>query len=276
MKHLVIGAGNLGLDLQKEILARGEECAMLTRSLGFNYPPNTESVDYTLPFDPDHIWCTIGAGSVDEANKDFVPFVDLHVKLPIALTQAIKEKETRLHLFSTDYLCEYENEKSRSLYALSKKMMEDAVMYLPNELKDRIHIWRVGSLYGKHKPLKTFPGKIMKALKEIKKPISLPENGCFPTPTAWLAKRLLDLKDSRSMYNHYFWLGPKTKTSSYDWAVEMFGEKKFSGKRVDHDRPFSFNYNFDSEDEPTWLDLWNEYGPATLAAAERELANEKA
>ncbi len=182
MRHAVLGAGNLGIDIATEIAKHSENSFQLfSKKHGFKYPCSLDSV---LDYMPDHVWVTVGAGSVGEANKNYVPFVDLHIRLVMELAQQLPER-TELHVFSTDYIAD-EN-KIQSLYALSKLHMEKSLYMLG---RSNVHIYRVSNLYGLWKPQNCFPYKLKKR-HPSPCTVTVPSNSLTPTPTDWLASVLV-------------------------------------------------------------------------------------
>lgn len=278
-KHLVVGRGNLGMDLAIKIREKGFDLRHWTLSRteeGFR--PADARGSYFLPLeaalhDFDHIWFAVGAGSVDAAKEDFRPFARLHIELPLYLAQKADVK-TKVHLFSTEYLCNADAAHwSKSLYAFSKSAMERGVSELSKEQRDRTYIWRIGSLYGVHRPLQTFPGKILRRLEDDSDPIVLPPNECIPTPTEWLAEHLIKQRGSMNLSPR--WVRPAAVATPYEWAKMAFGSKwhRFELGAKDENRPAQLHHIGNFGDE--WFLLWAAYGPAVLKAAEAELAKSK-
>ncbi|NBW99586.1 hypothetical protein EBR03_08450, partial [bacterium] len=198
MKHVILGAGNLGKDLEHELSANGNGAILLSRSEGLNFK-DLITFDAVKDLNPDVVWVAVGGGSVDESRIDSETYENakyLNQTLPITLNYDLPST-TRIIFFSTDY-CADETSPSnpesytsnpRSEYAKQKLEMENKILgtNIPNRA-----IIRVGSLYGFHKPWKTFPGKV---LANKKRPISLPQNLVTPTPTRWLAFTLANSLD---------------------------------------------------------------------------------
>lgn len=186
-KHLILGAGNLGLDLKLQAEKRGDLALVASRSSGWDYTKQgLDPIRIQLAWATD-IWCTIGAGSIEGAERDFRDYADLHIKLPMELVQNAPH-EVRIHLFTTNYI--RASETKRTLYARSKKYMEKLVL---STNRPNVSIYEVQSLYGTHKPWSCFPGKVIKSYLDKKEPISVPSNECVPTPTDWLAESILML-----------------------------------------------------------------------------------
>lgn len=251
MRHAILGNGNLGNALTKEIISIGHEFKIFSASTGWCYPKN--NIQKINEYHPDHVWITVGAGSIEQAQKDYLPFLDLHVKLPMELVQQLPASVT-LHLFSTDYCFG----DIKSLYALSKKHMEDAVVMTGRE---RTYIYRVGSLYGFTKPEVCFPYKLKKV--SLTNKIILPLNCISPTPVDWLAKVLI-----KSITNTELkvlplcptFISPRECTTTKMWGEMILGLDVGQGgdrKGFDRSRPTICNH-YQPVTIPTWLTLWQE------------------
>lgn len=286
MIHVILGHGNLGDSLAKAVRARGDEVFIRTASTGWTYPDGNIGDVLRLPFQikPDHVWCTVGAGSVAQAKEDYKPFVDLHIKLPMDLAQRLPPA-TNLHLFTTDYCAEEPRFQARSLYALSKQHMEDAILMLG---RPHTNIYRVGSLYGSFKPESCFPYKLLKNVKAGgKEVISLPTNCVSPTPTDWLAEQILSTalcptcegsgvqpRPNISGLTHICptcngsqalgvkYVHPKGCCSVAEWGRRVLGDlcRVLDGD-LDLERPVvcSHDQRYESSDV-SWLELWKKYG----------------
>lgn len=249
MKHVVIGGGNLGLDIMQHGWGRDNyELKVFTLKRGFKYPT---SLDPVLDEMPDHVWVTAGAGSVDRAKLNFTPFADLHIRLVMELAQKLPD-HTWLHTFSTNYATD-----STSLYSISKRTMEEL---LESYGRKHSRVYRVQSLYGWHKPMKTFPYKLMKNHPQPGR-LTLPPNEIVPTPTSWLAKTLLDNLDKLTKYPYHnvFSLAPNDKTTACEWAQLILGDKyEVEPGDYDKDRPINTFSGCDILDNvETWRDLWD-------------------
>lgn len=261
-KHLVLGNGNLGQDLAEAIIRQNDSVEILSRSNGFEYPL---SLPTSRLIQANYVWCTVGAGSVESAKEDFRRHLDLHVRLPVELSQRLPE-DTRLILFSTDYLDE-EGYGPRSLYALSKQMMEKA---LHMSGRKNYRIYRVGSLYGSHKPEECFPGKLMKRFREAQ-PIELPKNSCRPTPTKWLAQEVLDhQRETVPKFMIPEWtIAPQGKTTVHEWGSLILKDCDIPVKPFDTERPCALprgnRFGWMDDKLPDWRVLWDVYGQEVLA-----------
>lgn len=259
MKHLVLGNGNLGRDIVKQLTRIGEEVHTLSSSTGWTYPRNESQIEIFNKYDV--FWVTVGAGSIEGANKDFSKYCDLHIRLPMQILQTIDQNK-KVFLFSTDYLqCKNPN---RNLYTLSKKMMEESVkiMNRPNCV-----IYRVGSLYGTSKPMSTFPGKCY-VNNVKKKSYSLPRNIVIPTPTDWLADQLV-MEWERIRQFHFktriTHVAPSGDTTVSGWGETLFSDEKELITFFDKSRPkrshscYGVNELISRDDiKNSWLALWLE------------------
>lgn len=247
MRHAIIGNGNLGNALAKEIIKNGEDFKIFSTTTGWKYPAS--DLTKIHDFMPDHVWLTVGAGSVEQAQADYKPFSDLHIKLPVDLAQQLNSA-VHLHLFSTDY-CAGE---PKSLYALSKRHMEDAIALLN---RPKTFIYRVGSLYGTFKPHKCFPYKL-KRNAVSGKTITLPVNQICPTPVDWLTTELI--------HQHQCWTfgckdgHPISVSPTGCTTVKEFGElilgRPLESSGLDPKRPEIYT-NEPLVKTQTWRYLWN-------------------
>jgi dTDP-4-dehydrorhamnose reductase len=260
-RHLVLGAGNLGKALEEAINNKGDSVELLSKSLNsFNYP--IDSVSFILDLArPDIIWAPIGAGSVELAKKDFVPFCDLHIRLTAELLKATKKP---IIFFSTDYcasetLPDQPNRscEPKSLYAHSKAMLEKLVY--ESERKN-VKVVRVSALYGKGKPDNCFPAKVKKRYPEPGR-YTFPTNECTPTPTTWLAEFLVDNLDRvLSSHNSVVHCAPAGNTKYYQWAQKILGSQyDCQAGDLDYSRPHTSNLGCSFADVPNWEDLWQKY-----------------
>lgn len=258
-RHIVLGSGNLGLDLAEEIIRRGDTVEIISRSNGFNYPT-------TLPTarlcSASYVWCTVGAGSVEAAKQDFTRQIDLHLRLPVELAQKLPEDVT-LICFSSDYVSEIAMDP-RSLYAHGKRFMEIA---LDQTRRKKLRVYRVGSLYGVHKPWETFPGKIYAS--HLKGQVRVNRNPCRPTPTAWLAKELLEDLNNRQ-HPWTIQMAPGVVTDHYEWSKAILPGEILEESKPDHERPLRLEEVGYGDNRPTWDRLWSEYGPPVMEALKRE------
>lgn len=257
--HVIIGKGNVGLDLFHQIVKSGDKARILTRSDGFEWP---ESIPTLLSLQPDYVWVCAGAGSIGEAKRDFGNTIQTHVTMPIEICQKVPD-QVKVILFSSDYAADEEqpdqphliNEKPKSLYALSKVTMEKAFKILnrPNAC-----VVRIGTVYGSHFVDRTFPGKLRHRFP-VPCTVELPMNVVVPTPSFWIAEVLLKnlhkLFEKPGQIHH---VAPKGKVTVHSWGKMILGDEYVIESRGwDQDRPLCSNLQCSLDHQaPEWRDLW--------------------
>lgn len=253
MKHVVLGNGNLAQSLIKAIKSSGEcEYNHFHRESGFDYPRCEYFQVHNFGMDDNPsdwvVWNAIGAGSIAEADKDFCKSATAHLCLPAELEQTLPEGTTIVN-FSSDYA----NQPELSRYAFSKHIMEE---YVNKFARPKTFCIRVANLYGAHRPHNTLPAKLIKNADKIKE---LPENIIAPTPTEWLASKLLKIDweelEEKSTNNRVWFLAP------IGISVREFGEivlnKKIESSGFDSTRPM--NYYMGSDFDKGYVDkLWED------------------
>jgi dTDP-4-dehydrorhamnose reductase len=261
MRHIVLGAGNLGKDLTEHLSALnyGPDAA-----IPWCYP--TDGIMPVLVNKPEVIWCCVGAGSVEGAKNNMPLYIDLHVRLAAELLQ-FTPPGVHLIFFSSDYaaneLSPSDPEQStlapKSLYACSKLWLEHLVKTTD---RSRAVVIRIGSLYGNHRPDKTFPGKLRKNCSNLSS-IDLPINRVTPTPTWWLAEILASnwralFSRNRVPVHH---LAPTGNVTTLGWA-RLFMDEKFSIKPsgFDAERPAMslLGCSIPGIARPAWSTLWHD------------------
>lgn len=260
MRHIIIGAGNLGLDLHITLKEKNFEVGkILSRSTNFDVL-KTDLSDLK-EYNPSVLWYTVGAGSVSQAKQDFLPFIGLHLKALIRLKQELPL--CKIITFSTDYCADSRFPTSpnitdpNSLYAYSKAWVEDYVNFMYKE-NPNIHAVRIGSLYGSHFPEKTFPGRL-RANFSSQQVVKLPINLATPTPTSWLAKILVEnLGDIGNPVHH---LAPSEPITISNWGRTILGPQyEVVDNGLDTSRPEISDLGNDiSCDNPSCLYLWEKY-----------------
>jgi dTDP-4-dehydrorhamnose reductase len=275
MKHLVIGAGNLGIDLYKQIVSSGDEAVICSRSNGYDLEDtkkHDELIQYAKGFDA--VWYCVGFGSIREAIYEPSKASLLYVEIPNLLIKYCPY----VILFSTDYVADErkpldnnsQTEKHKSHYAHLKWRMECGV----NGAENATAI-RVGSLYGLHKPMSTFPGKLLKNAFH-KREINLPMNLVTPTSTSWLAELLVHnldriYKNPEEMNVHH--AAPHGFVTVREWGSMILG-RSLDGDRVffDQDRPLlsCLGTSFTSHDTH-WLSRW--HGEWNMSLRDKILKN---
>lgn len=277
MKHYILGAGNLGRDLLLEINARSfGKVNLVSRSKGSTL---LSEEDFEIPKDADVIWYCVGGGSVEEVKKNQKLSELLNRNLPLAMIRNLIQKnnrKTKLVIFSTDYIADEECPSDftaevktpRSLYAQHKLEFEHRALGVN---RGNVAIVRVGSLYGVHKPEKTFPGKILAnfGFGDMHSRIRLPSNLVTPTPTRWLAGMLIrhidKLFHEKCTLVHH--CAPNGNISVHDWAKYVLDGLREPGEFYDVGSPFfdeerphisNLKCNF-SDENYHWHDLWSLY-----------------
>jgi dTDP-4-dehydrorhamnose reductase len=247
MKHLIIGNGNLGKDLELALSARGEEVTMRPRDWVYTLAEQRFDI----------VWCTAGKGGPTDCMGTFVKQIEAHVLLTAELINRAP-KETRLVFFSTHYLNE-DPKGDLSRYAMTKRMLEDLAQSAPNAV-----VYRVGSLYAEHRPERTFPGKLIPKLLQGER-VLLPENRVAPTSTSWLAQKLMEteLRPER-LKGKNFIIGPSGSTSVREWgariALQTLGSDDLIGSRgFDVSYPKDSMIGFMNECED-WTEIWRKSG----------------
>lgn len=271
-RHLIIGNGKLGKQLHLDLARAGEEVYILTRSNGFFWP-NPAGILPVLGIKPDVVWCTVGAGSVDQCEKDYTNALNLHVGLPVALMRGLPH-DCGLVLCSTDYVAseplnQIPNEIvncPRSLYAMSKFTMEQHFGLISR--KNTVCV-RFGNLYTIKAPEQSFPGKVIMAAKKTKI-ASVFENEVTPTPVEWLS--MVMIKNIISMFAFTpkkVHIAPAGCVRLDEWAKLFLPESvRVIGKGFDMSRPLKSEIGCSVFPVANWKDLWAYYGANFRAIAQ--------
>lgn len=267
-KHVIIGKGNLGIDISIAAKAMGNDARIFTSSDGFTL----DSIPQIAALQPDYLWVTAGFGSIEQCKANPYKAFDTHLGLPISVIQSMPEC-TRIGLFSTDYVADPHDldnpnkmvSDPRSLYALSKASMERAVkmMNRPN-----VTVFRVSTLYGTHLPMKTLPGRL---LTKFPSPctIKLPQNHVTPTSTHWISEIILN-----SLPLLFSPVGPQfhncaasTGTSVMNFGRRILGDQyTYESKGMDWERPAYSNIDCSFTQAPTWEQMWEATREAFLVS----------
>lgn len=273
MRHIVLGAGNLGIDLVDSLRKKNGilDVNLLSKSGGFDVTdPNQMHAMLTSGI-YDCIWYAVGFGSVAEAKESPNLAHLFYVKIPKVITQ-FANNDAKLVFFSSDYAAD-ENQPHRpdminptpkSNYAFLKAQMECELFQMA---RPNTAIIRVGSLYGISKPLQTFPGKIIKNFSADNHFKELPQNIVTPTPTLWvshmLAENFESLFSDRDVITHH--CAPRGNVNIRDWGKMILDQSRIDYKLTnrcfyDDQRPIisalgcSFNPHV-----PHWFDLFETY-----------------
>lgn len=240
-RHVIIGKGNLGMDLYLALKQMGHKACVKSKSSGFLWP---DSLPDLLAENPTHVWVTAGAGSVEQCQQNPGRAIDTHVRLPLELCARLP-REVKICLFSTDYVADENKIKDplarrsqpQSFYALTKLMMEMGVQQLQ---RPRIAVVRVGSLYGVHFYERTLPGRLETAFPEPSI-VSLPMNHIGPTPTSYIA-RVLAANQARVFLDWgptFHHLGPSVGMTVLKFGQLVLGGKHtYQAKALDSNRPY--------------------------------------
>lgn len=254
-RHLIIGAGNLGLDLE---LALKESGCSYVRTIATKLTTD----DYASIFHlhkPDYVWITAGAGSVESCNLDPSKAIKTHVNLVLDVLTNTKAK---VICFSTNYAVNEQHPTDigrkvahpTSFYVDTKIMMESVVRRFG---VGRAWVVRVANLYGSHYPEKCFYKKI-----EGKKDLTLPVNEMVPTSTKILAKKLVDnLNAITRTFNPIVHAVPEGSTNAAEYARLILGPSANVNEayedltRGKHAQIGCSHFPWES----TWLDDWRKY-----------------
>lgn len=252
--HIVIGKGNLGVDLCLSLAQAGLPYMLFSPSTGFSWPKSQAQM---ASVKPTHIWMTAGFGSVEACGSDFDGAFNTHVRLPWLIAHHFPQ--CKIVCFSSDYAASEVDPQNpnarcrhpRSYYALTKLWMEDVFRFgRPNAA-----VIRVGSLYGNHFLSRTFPGKVHEF-----KPNSLPTNIVVPTPTWWLGKLLVAslptlFRPNVATFHHAAPKGPGIRIS--DWGRLITPGNQIEDRGLDPKRPVETNMGCTLAHTDTWQALWN-------------------
>lgn len=277
--HIVIGAGNLGQDLKLELERKGHRVLLISQSNGFRWPSHSfvYQFDKELGLDRSEIhtvWCAVGSGSVKEAKENYQHAIDINLALPLHLMKTLDVK-TKIVLFTSDYAMK-SVDHIRSLYALSKAHMEEMVHL---HRRPNVMIYRVGSLYGTHKPLQTFPGKIIFNHKDFgfRDKVRLPKNPCHPTPTDWLAEQIVAHQDRKWINSAPCEVFPRDIPNLSEWAGAIIGNHLVHEiNDYDPERPREFPWESNQtignlSENQSWKILWNDRKESMMKAIRNEI-----
>lgn len=238
MRHLIIGKGNLGLDLRQALSARGDMVVISGRG-------EADHIDH------DFIWVTAGYGSIDKCKENPLEAFNSHVLLPLEVCKKANP-ETKIVCFSTDYAIG----EPLSLYATTKASMEVA---LKTFRPWNTSVVRVCSLYGEHFPERTFPGRL---LRKYPNPceVTLPPNLTTPTPTSWIARVLADNLFAFGGNFKIVHCAPVGNLSIAHWGQLVLGDKyQISLSDYDRTRPLNSNLGCSFGSGETCASLWQKH-----------------
>jgi dTDP-4-dehydrorhamnose reductase len=233
-KHIVLGSGNLGHAL-KAVLG---ERAITQPSGSWRFPADKRGLRAVLDFaKPSTVWCAVGGGSIDWADKNREEAKAALLDLPLFLMDVLP-LDTRLVLFSTDYVAHEAfpskptrfNQQPGSFYAELKLFME---LTVSDFAQPNVRVVRVSNLYGPYKPERNLASKIRANVRQLPATVlegdtdTIPSVSCFeneicPTPVDLLAHYLREneelLFSSEESIHH---CAPNGSMSIVDFAVKV-------------------------------------------------------
>ena len=262
--HIIIGKGNLGLDIQNTLNGAGISTFMVSGSEGFPYPSDafTKVLNGLKETNTiECLWVTAGAGSVGAVDANPTNGIDTHVRMFLEILKIYPN--TLVVGFSTDYIASqnilhnnYCQGEPQSLYALTKKWLEDLALFRKSP---KFKVIRVSSLYG-HNNDKSFPYRMLELHKSGKE-LKFVENAVTPTPTKWLAEKLVENMKFLESYSYpIMHLAPFGSIAAREWATLITGAK-YESSGVDETRPLNtlLDSTFPFKDKENILVLWDKY-----------------
>lgn len=274
-EHLILGDGNLGKDLAGELAAVTDSVA----TIPFRIIDTWRSDSMPTPHRTRTIWYCVG-GRHAEAKRDPRRSARLNIEIPRMLMDRA-DRNTRLVFFSTAD-CAHPEYPSRPDHFIPKPKSEFAEQKLALEGTVKASgrpftaVVRLSSIYGTHKPLATFPGRLLQA-DWGGYALSLPANEVTPTPSAWAAIQLIMAtetnlwRDDKPTIHH---LSPIGSIEAHEWAKLVFGPLRGNLARAgaDHGGGFVDRRHYD-ETRPRrhalgcslqvtshhWSTLWTTY-----------------
>lgn len=269
-RHAIIGGGNLGLDLHREISHKaGGLAAVYSKGLnGFDARDLGEMRRVLAGGHFSNVWYCVGRSSTDST-------VDDELKIVNTLLDAVDD-ETRVTVFSCDSAAHElamsdpsrQVETPRSDVARIKVAVEQSI-----QDRDRAHttIVRVSALYGTSYRLRCFPGRLLADFGSASDPrVALPCNLVTPTSTLWLAGLLVDRLDEI----HSQWgaktihVAPRGNVTVRDWGIMILDGLRShqdidrQGSNFDSSRPVVTNLGCSlpgGRRAPHWHDVWRRY-----------------
>lgn len=263
MRHLILGMGNLGLDLERALKSKLYDVECRSLSGGFDLVDGAVVKAAVQSSCPDVIWNCVGTGGPKKSDpQEWTQEIELIAGLPQRL-RLYKKPETKLVLFSTAYT-NRDPEGQLSNYARCKAIMEKQ-----ESGKIGVTILRVGSLYGIHKPFNCLPGKIVKLLEGGQLHFPAFINHVTPTPTEWLAKRLVSGKCWEWQKDLCF--GPDGSTPVFSWIRDIASAaglvENWTVEPNGYDPMYPGNASSFCKSELPWETLWQGYGSVVIERA---------
>lgn len=159
---------------------------------------------------------------------------------------AIQNPNTPLLAFSSNATLE----AWRTPYSASKIALEKLA-----ESSHNLFVARVGTLYGKHLPLRTFPGKLKNNYPNPCK-LTLPNNPIQPTPTSWLAWQIIMKIEAFMEGPKVLDMAPSGKTTFFDWGKSILGDD-YEITSHGLDEKYNNYRLLSSKGNTSWERLWN-------------------
>jgi dTDP-4-dehydrorhamnose reductase len=193
--HLILGKGNLGLDLQEVLTERGQQVELISRSTGVVLTGASADLSPVFRSKADIVWCCVGGYSVAETEAQYMEAVQVLQSLPMNLIMNAP-RDKHIILFSSDYAADESNPMDPTRWAIPPKSLYAALQQTKEYLacyvaRSTSKVVRVGSLYGHHKFDRTLPGKLY-THNPSPREVRLPSNLITPTWTRWLAEHMMD------------------------------------------------------------------------------------
>lgn len=252
MKHIIIGNGNLGVDIGISLIANrqlsDEDIVFINSRSGFD---PLRDIPRLCKEDIECVWLAQGGMSVGDCKRDYDKAYQTFVHMP-SLWLMNAPPQVKLVFFSSDYAYEPNLSKYAELKATMDIMVADTN-------RGNTALIQVCSLYGEHYPERSFPGRIINACINQKE-ISLPMNKTTPTPTDFVAENLVRqfpklFDDQQTLKLN---MAPKGSISSYGWGQLILQDfRKVVPKDYDEERP-KISHLDNSECPYTWHHLWNQ------------------
>lgn len=228
-KILIFGNGNLAQSLVNQCLNHQYPYHQISRHF------RRYSLDFTNPYAADLVINTVGGRLKDDPALLWELNIELNKKL-------LKEYQAPIVAFSSNAALE----PWRSPYASIKKSLETFA-----STTSRLSVVSVSCLYGSYKTSVSFPGKLRINYPKPIERVFLPANPVQPTPTDWLAEKLLSF--SFGMQAN-FSIAP-TPTTYVEFAKKILGSQ-YEVLEKDFDPLFPravLTHGFS-----TWDELWEQ------------------
>jgi len=231
-KHVIIGAGNLGASLA--ISLSDKNPSMYDRKILEIFP---QFLRHLRQDPPDFLWWCIGGGY--KRNLDEELSRRLSVEMPLELLDQVSPSTSLAFFSSADCVDssypedprKRNNSPARTVFAKYKGQLEGIIM---SRRRPRTAVVRVSEIYGTHRPLDTFPGRLLSTAWPDQ-PLIFPSNEITPTPSDWLAEVLVKclseglFSEEGETFHH---AAPWGSVSTLQWAKMIFDSTKPNKARV--------------------------------------------